>query len=565
MKKYIYSPTPTTTRGQATRLSTNSQGTRLVYTNAKSVFVRDLENPSIATEYAGHVHATTAARFSPSGYYIASGDVQGNVRIWDAMGEGSLKSEIRPIAGRINDIAWDAESKRVIAVGDGKERFGHAFFFDSLSSCGEITGHSKQINSVSIKPTRPFKAVTASDDATVVFFSGVPYKFGKVIRDHSRFVQQVAFSPSGDVFCSVGADGKIFLYDGKEGERMSELQVDGQAHAGTIFAASWSPDSQYLLTSGADCTTKLWDVTSGKIVNTFEFTGGSQQYDDQQVGNVWSAKDHLVSLSLSGDLNYLDKRSGSVSRKVLGHARGITAMAVTPSQTLYTGSYDGRICSWDLSNLDQAEAKPIEGHANQVMAMQVADYRLYSVGMDDVLKTGTIEQGFHSIPTTHLPRALSVVDNLVAIATNHDVQIYDKGKKVAVLDKLNYTPTCAVLGKGQLYVGSEDALIRPYTISGTTFTPGEPFSSNRGPISAMALDPSGTLLAVADHQGKIYVYENGKTKIQHWVFHTGRVTSLAWNKEGTHVVSASWDTHIYVWSVERPMKRVAIKNAHKDV
>ena len=63
---------------------------------------------------------------------------------------------------RRNDLAWDGESKRIIAVGDGKEksvlppnyghyqaeltnetRFGAAFMMDTGSSTGEILGHSK--------------------------------------------------------------------------------------------------------------------------------------------------------------------------------------------------------------------------------------------------------------------------------------------------------------------------------------------------------------------------------------------------------------------------------------
>lgn len=43
----------------------------------------------------------------------------------------------------MNDLAWDGESKRIIAVGDGRERFGAAFLADSGSSCGEIQGNSK--------------------------------------------------------------------------------------------------------------------------------------------------------------------------------------------------------------------------------------------------------------------------------------------------------------------------------------------------------------------------------------------------------------------------------------
>lgn len=67
-----------------------------------------------------------------------------SVRIWDIAGTDQvLKLATRPLGGRINDLSWDGESKRIIAVGDGRERFGAAFLADSGSSCGEIQGNSK--------------------------------------------------------------------------------------------------------------------------------------------------------------------------------------------------------------------------------------------------------------------------------------------------------------------------------------------------------------------------------------------------------------------------------------
>ena len=180
--------------------------------------------------------------------------------------EHILKNEIRPISGKISDIAWDCDSQRLIAVGDGKERFGHAFSFDSLSSVGEITGHSKVINSVSIRQQRPFRAVTASDDMTINFFHGVPFKYAKTIQDHTRFINTVQFSPNGDFFASAGADGKIFLYDGKTGDKLDELSTAENSHTGNIFALSWSADSTQILTSSADCTAKIWDVSANAVV-----------------------------------------------------------------------------------------------------------------------------------------------------------------------------------------------------------------------------------------------------------------------------------------------------------
>lgn len=81
--------------------------------------------------------------------------------------------------------------------------------FDSASSVGEINGHSKIVNSVSIRPNRPFRAVTCSDDLSVNFYHGVPYKFVKSIKDHTRFVQCVKYSPNGDLFVSSGMDSKV--------------------------------------------------------------------------------------------------------------------------------------------------------------------------------------------------------------------------------------------------------------------------------------------------------------------------------------------------------------------
>jgi WD40 repeat protein len=110
------------------------------------------------------------------------------------------------------------------------------------------------INAVSIRQQRPYRAVTASDDCSIVFFTGVPFKSDKVrlfspsnsvlisrrseeyyaddsnlgvqvIRTHTRFVQDVRYSPNGDHFVSVGSDGKMFLYDGKEGSTVGEVEA----------------------------------------------------------------------------------------------------------------------------------------------------------------------------------------------------------------------------------------------------------------------------------------------------------------------------------------------------
>ncbi|KAI8063519.1 WD40-repeat-containing domain protein [Gongronella butleri] len=524
-------------------------------------------HPSLATEYVGHKSNAVVARYSPSGYYIASGDIQGNVRIWDSVNEEHvLKNEARPISGKINDIAWDVDSKRLIAVGDGKERFGHAFLFDTLSSVGEIMGHTKVINSVSIRQQRPFRAVTASDDMTVSFLHGVPFKYNKTIRDHTRFVHSVQFSPNGQFFVSAGADGKIFLYDGQSGDKIDSF---GDAHSGSIFSVSWSADSTQLLSSSADKTAKLWDVSGRQVVQTFDM---GSDIEDQQVGNLWQ-DDWLLSVSLSGKINYLDKSSGKVARSVDGHSKAITALAVGKDSTLTTGSYDGRVYSWKQSQDGDekpwtATAVADAGHTNQVKQIVNDDSDTFSIAMDDTLRR--IANGkFDQVASTEAqPQGVALRNDQILVTVGSSLQIYDKStKKQRDAVSLNYDASVVAVDApgNQVYIASDkDNKVRVYDAS--TWSVKKELPAHMGKITALASHPVENLVAVGDSLGKIFVYDvdKGTAVLQHWVFHTARITGMAWSDDGNFLVSGGLDTQIYVWNRNKPMRKAVVKNAHVD-
>ena len=49
-------------------------------------------------------------------------------------------------------------------------------------------------------------------------------------------MQAVRFAPDGEKFATGGFDGKVFIYDGKDGELIKELGVP--AHKGGIYGVS---------------------------------------------------------------------------------------------------------------------------------------------------------------------------------------------------------------------------------------------------------------------------------------------------------------------------------------
>lgn len=481
--------------------------------------------------------------------------------------------EYHIISGRINDIAWDGDSQRIIAVGDGRERFGHCITADSGNSVGEISGHSSIINSVSIRQQRPLRAATGSDDSSMVFLHGAPFKFAtKLAGLHKGYVYGVAFSPDGSSLVSVGADRRIQLYDGKTGD--ATVQIGEGEHKGSIFGVSWAKDSKRFVTASADQTVKLWDVEAGKAVQTWHFGGdGNVSIPDHQVGVVWPAgrsDGMVISLNLNGDLNYLSEGSQRPLKVVEGHNRSVTAIGKSEKgQILWTGSFEGRVCHWDIPT---GIGSAVEGqtHTNQVSAFANTPDRVYSVGWDDTLRIvdelGKVFVGETSKLAAQ-PKGIASASGRVFVATLSGVEIFSMDKFVGKLTAKDYTPTTIAASGNLVAVGDDANAVHIFTVdSSHKPSPVESLKNSTAQITALTFSPSGALLAAGNSSGKIVVYDTKSWEVvtDRWSAHTARVTSISWNDESTHAVSGGLDTNIFVWSLKMPGKRVKAPNAHKD-
>ncbi|RKF62733.1 putative WD repeat-containing protein C9G1.05 [Erysiphe neolycopersici] len=572
--RQILAASPNTERGRPTQLSTDPKGERIAYASGKSVFLRSIDNPSLSKQYTSHIYQTTVARFSPSGYYIASGDVSGTVKIWDAVGAINTKGEYQIISGRINDIAWDGDSQRLIAIGDGRGRSGHCITADSGNSVGDIVGHASAINTVSIRHQRPIRAATGADDSSLVFLHGVPFRFNDKFESlHKGYIYGVSFSPDGNKLVSVGADRRIQLYDGKSGN--PDVDIGAGEHKGSIFGVSWSSDSKKIVTASADQTVKLWDVEIGKAVQTWRF--GSEEKSDifnHQVGITWPAARSdgmIISLNLAGDLSYLIQGNEKPIKIIQGHNKNITAMGSSQNnkgQTLWTGSFDGRVCSWDIESCLGSRVEG-ESHKNQVIAFQTTTERAYSVGWDDMLRIADINDNNFLKKATKLcaqPVGLDSADGRIFIANAAGFQIFSKDELVAEHPIKDFTVTAIAVSKSLVALGSDKNTVHIFIVDQTyNVTFERELTKSKAKISSLCFNPGGTLLAVGDSLGKIIVYDTKSWEIEtdRWSAHTARVLSISWNPEGTHAVSGGLDTNIYVWSLKHPGNRIKAPNAHK--
>ncbi|KAI1327255.1 WD40 repeat-like protein [Xylariaceae sp. FL0255] len=574
-------PSPTTTRSQPTQLSADAKGEQLGYASGKSIFLRSIDNPSSSKQYTEHVQQTSVVRFPQpgAGLRIASGDVSGQLRIWEDLPDGpKTTGEYMMFAGRINDIAFNIDGRHVMAVGDGRQSFGRCIMADSGNTVGNISGHSKAANAVSIRPVRPMVAATVSDDMTVVFLAGTPFKYDSKNHEvHKNFVLGTAWSPDGSKLLTVSSDRSIQLYewDATDKKVKYSREIGKGEHQGSVFSVSWAKDSKRFVTASADRTVKMWDIDTESVLHTWSFdaNSGGEKFLDQQVGVVWPqgrSDGMIISLSLSGDLNYLKEESDKPFKVVVGHQKNITTMSSTPDgKTLWTGSFDGNVYRWDL---ESGVGRAVDGQAPSTIPFLTASLegRVYRVGWDNTLRI--IDTNANTYLGTELqlsaqPRAIAAADGRIYVATEAGVEIFTGEKSAGKLDITGTEPISIAAHGSFVAVGLKSSSAQLYKVDGSNKLTKTGDVKRISDVTAIAFSRDGSLLAVGNTGGKIYVYKTSDLSLvtDRWSAHNGKVTSIAWNEAGTHAVSGSLDTNLYVWSLQDPEARNSkVLNAHKD-
>ncbi|MCS6872734.1 MAG: hypothetical protein NZ571_14905, partial [Anaerolineae bacterium] len=84
-------------------------------------------------------------------------------------------------------------------------------------------------------------------------------------------LSDVAFSPDGKTLAVASSIG-IWLYDSQDLSREPRLLEEQKLFVDSV---AWSPDGQRLASGGMDSTIRVWDVQSGKVLQTLKgHTGG---------------------------------------------------------------------------------------------------------------------------------------------------------------------------------------------------------------------------------------------------------------------------------------------------
>ncbi|XP_039263007.2 WD repeat-containing protein 1-like [Styela clava] len=556
-----FPPVPSLTRAKSYVLGGSPDGKTYLYTSQKGVIIRDVENPKKCDVYCEHVKNATTAQYSPSGAYICSGDETGEIRIWEPKHEEKkLKSKFRPFGGEIRDIAWGPESKRVAVGGDGRnKKHAAVIMFDSGNSLGEMDALPARVNSISMRPVRPYRLATGDDKFKASFFHGPPFKIVLDAKDHSGFVNCVRFSPNGQYFATGSSDKHAYLYDGKTGEQIGHFGSATGSHTGGIYGMSWSPDSKELLTVSGDKTAKIWNVETKEEVVKFSF---GKEVTDMQLSCLWMGE-HILTVSLSGVINYLDRNNPDKPSQILiGHSKPLVSIQAIPGDKMrfVSGDNNGKVLRWDV---ESGVAEYLPGHGeSKVIAILYddANNETISAGWDDKLSFLSVSCDSSTSPTTvgltSQPLILSLAKDSIVILCHKSV-ILMRNKKIVYdephqEDYDNFQPSLLAASSGNdVALEAKEDKVNIFHIDGDKLVKTDTVLNALSGVSCLSYSPDGSMLAVATENKSIDIYlvSDGYKKIKVFHAHGMKVSILTWSPDSQLLASFSIDPLLVVWNV----------------
>jgi WD40 repeat protein len=490
-----------------------------------------------------HERLVRAAAFSPDGKTLASGDDDGNVKMWNLAGSANVPS-FKGHDDSVSGLAFHAKDKMLASAGSDKK----VKLWDTVTRKSIATfPHKEAIEGIDFSPDG--KWLAWFDWQGAVHVLDVKKRQVKAIwtaeDDAGKRADCLAFS----------ADGRFLVFGARASLRLVtvpdfQLVKTTVGHQSVVRGLAFHTDSKRLISVGLDGI-RIWQLPELKLLQSLTDPedapsiavacnrqgalatfGGSKvrvwyepfhkpaQYFDARGGN-------LIGIAFSPNGQYLAVGADRISLRVYDLTEEIEVVrapqpvwSVQPANGLLLVSM--RRGAAALTS--DGRPRPLDGHAGQVRAVvrQPQGFLLASAGSDRVVKVWDAA-------------GTRVIHNL----TGHQQMIR----------ALAFSP-----GGKHLASGSEDKTVKIWdAVAGREV---RTLKGHKGIVTSVVFFPGGELLASAGGEGTVRIWNLATGKVLRTLeAHEDIASHLALSPDGTRLASAGTDRRIRIWEVKtgRPL------------
>ncbi len=204
------------------------------------------------TKLFGHSSPVSSVAYSPDERFIASGDMDGLVKLWNASSRVELYT-FRSASNRVSSVAFSPDNRQLAAA--GQDTLVRVWDLQTAAELEPLAGPSGAVTSLAYSPTL---LAAGSDDGKVYLWNMPDGVVLGVLSGHTSYVTSVAFAPDGSVLAAGGEDDTIWLWSIPSGNALGVLR----GHTSTVSSLVFSPDGTTLASTSADHTVRLWNILS---------------------------------------------------------------------------------------------------------------------------------------------------------------------------------------------------------------------------------------------------------------------------------------------------------------
>ena len=300
--------------------------------------------------------------FNQDGSRVATASDDGTARIWE-VATGVEITKMDHDALWINNIAFSADDTRLFTLPAVSEHGNQLTIWDlTANPDGELTEplaewsnmHDNLIGDLKLSPDGRLLA-TISQDSTLKLWDATSDTAVEILTlsGHPRAVGDVAFSPDSSKIATLSG-GEVRIWDISEAGFGEVLNI---VDSSTPFA--FTPDNQSLITVSEDGIIKIWDVSTGNLLDEFDSLIRNRNFYSVAVSadGVYLAiggNDNVVTILDINSHQEVSTITGHGEGNVGGILTGIIRLDFSPDGNLLaTAGADGYAKVWEVATGEQ--------------------------------------------------------------------------------------------------------------------------------------------------------------------------------------------------------------------
>ncbi len=285
----------------------------------------------------GHSKAIDSMALHPSGAWLATGDRDGTIRLWNLTPTGNREVATRSLGHSAPVISGAVSQDWQIMVTVDSDLVAHLHHTDTFQTITSFTiDHPPEVLALNPEGTR--LAVAGALDFSV-------WDTGSGVKLFSK-----PYLGSEFALC-FNADGTRLIFESGKNTAQVVCVSDGNllltlsGHTQPVTGAAFSPDDSLIATTSDDKTARLWRATDGKLLlmllgHTSPLARVTFSPDSQKVATT----------SKDGTLRLWDCHTGNCLLILVEHTATVRDACFSPDgKHLATLGYDGKVIVWDAT------------------------------------------------------------------------------------------------------------------------------------------------------------------------------------------------------------------------